>query len=257
KPASPPRLVSPATVNRSVIEPLRKILNRARRTWKEPVADIAWRDHMLREPRERIRELQAEEEARLFAALRPDYHAPVRFALLTGLRLGEVPRLRWTDVDFGGRKITVQGKIATVPLAPAVRDLLWALRADHEAAVFTYVVARGRKRGEHLPLTRAGLQTVFRRAAAQAGVRNFSFHDNRHTAATRVLRATGNLRLVQTMLRHDQITTTTKYAHVLDDDLIAGMQLAAERSAAAREKLEVGKPVAGAVRRVGCAEPNG
>lgn len=248
KRAAPPRLVSPATVNRSVIEPLRKILNRARRTWKEPVPDIAWRDHMLREPRERIRELQTEEEARLFASLRPDYHAPVRFALLTGLRLGEVPRLRWTDVDFGGRKITVHGKggkIATVPLAPAVRDLLWALRADHEAAVFTYQAARARagsKRGERLPITRAGLQTIFRRAAATAGVTNFSFHDNRHTAATRVLRATGNLRLVQTMLRHDQITTTTKYAHVLDDDLIAGMQLAAERAQAAQDARETTSP---------------
>ena len=44
---------------------------------------------MLAEPRERIRELRADEEEALFAALRPDYHPIVRFALLTGCRLAE------------------------------------------------------------------------------------------------------------------------------------------------------------------------
>lgn len=244
----PARLVSPATVNRSVTEPLRKILNRARRTWKEPVGDIAWGDHLLREPRERIREMRTEEEARIFSVLRPDYQPAVRFALLTGLRLGEIPRLRWQDVDWGGRQVTVHGKggkIATVPLAPDVRELLWSLRGHHQETVFTYVAERtreGRKRGERHPITRAGLQTAFRRVMPNADVLNYSFHDNRHTAATRVLRATGNLKIVQRLLRHDQITTTAKYAHALDEDVMAAMQLAAERATAAQAEHAARNP---------------
>lgn len=253
-PAKPPRLVSPATVNRSVTEPLRKILNRAKRTWKETVADIAWRDHMLREPRERVREMRTEEEARIFAALRADYHPVVRFAILTGLRLGEIPRLAWQDVDWGGRQITVYGKggkVATIPLAPDVRALLWSLRGHHPEAVFTYVAAKtyvavetrpARKRGERYPITRSGLQTTFRRVLPDADVLNYSFHDNRHTTATRVLRATGNLKIVQRLLRHDQITTTTKYAHALDDDVMAAMQLAADRASAAQEAHRASSP---------------
>ncbi len=44
-------------------------------------------------------------------------------------------------------------------------------------------------------------------------------HDLRHTAATHVVQATGNLKMAQKLLRHDDISTTAKYAAVLDDDL--------------------------------------
>lgn len=235
----PGRLVANATVNRSVTEPLRKILLRARTVWKEPVPDLAWRDHMLREPRERVRELRADEEARLFAALREDFHPIVRFALVTGVRLGEILRLTWDDVDWGGRLIWVRGKggkLATIPLPPAVRDLLWPLqehrteleRDGYDArGVWTYVVARGRAKGKRRPMTREGLKSAFRRVRAPAGLVDYRWHDHRHTAATRVLRATGNLRLVQELLRHEAVTTTTKYAHVTHGDVLAAMEKAA------------------------------
>jgi integrase len=55
---------------------------------------------------------------------------------------------------------------------------------------------------------------------------NYRFDDNRHTAATDLLRATGNLKTVQKLLRHANIATTAKYAHVLDDDVREGMETA-------------------------------
>ena len=253
-PAAAPRLVAAATVNRSVTEPLRKVLNRARRTWKQAVAEVSWRDHMLREPKERVREMKAEEESRLFATMRPDYHPVIRFVLLTGLRLDEVWKLRWQDIDWGSRRITVHGKgakIDTIPMAPDVRELLWSLQGHHDDAVFTYVVARTtthpvtkvrRLKGERRPLTRSGLQTAFRRAMPGAKIENFSFHDNRHTAATRLLRAGGNLKVVQRLLRHEQITTTTKYAHVTDVDVMEAMQRAAEHAKAAQAALATANP---------------
>jgi integrase len=192
--------------------------------------------------------MRAEEEAAIFAKLRSDYHPVMRFALMTGLRLGEIPRLTWNDIDWGGRQITVHGKggkIATIPMPPEARELLWALRGDHPEAVFTYEAARsrsGRESGQRYPITRSGLQIAFRRTVKSAGVANYRFHDNRHTAATRVLRATGNLKIVQRLLRHDQITTTTKYAHAQDDDVMAAMQLAAERAKAAQVALATPSP---------------
>ncbi|MDH2313067.1 tyrosine-type recombinase/integrase [Methylobacterium brachiatum] len=255
KRAAPPRLVTPATVNRTVIEPLRQLLNRARLIWKQPVQEIAWRTHVLREPRERVREMRAEEEAKIFAVLRPDYHPVLRFALITGLRLSEIARLRWSDVDWGGRQITVLGKgdkLATIPMPPDVRELLWPLRGDHPEAVFTYEAARrrdGRNRGDMHPITRSGLQITFRRAVAKAGITNFRFHDNRHTAATRILRVSGNLRLVQKLLRHEQITTTAKYSHVLDDDVLAAMQAAAERGRAAQDAIATPVPAESATEK--------
>jgi len=58
---------------------------------------------------------------------------------------------------------------------------------------------------------------------AVAGVSDFRFHDFRHDFATKLLRETRNLKLVQKALNHADIKTTTKYAHVVDDDLVAGL----------------------------------
>lgn len=228
--------IAPATVNRSVTEPLRKVLRRAEKVWKEPVADIAWREHMLKEPRERVRELRADEEQRLFAELRPDYHPIVRFALLTGCRISECLSLRWSDVDWGGRLVWINGKggkRAAIPLSPSVRALLWPLQGHHPEAVFTYETARGGvevRKGERRPITREGLKTMWRRRKAEAGIADYRFHDNRHTTATRLLRATGNLKTVARLLRHENIQTTMRYAHVTDNDLMAGMEAAATSS---------------------------
>jgi site-specific recombinase XerC len=58
---------------------------------------------------------------------------------------------------------------------------------------------------------------------------DYRFHDNRHTAATGILRATGNLKVVQKLLRHSNIATTAKYAHALIDDVRDAME-AGEKS---------------------------
>jgi site-specific recombinase XerD len=94
--------------------------------------------------------------------------------------------------------------------------------------------------GERYPITYWNLQTRWRRALAKAGVEDFRFHDLRHTAASRLLRKTHDLKMVQDMLDHAQITTTTKYAHVLKDDLRAGMEAAQEaaRQAANRPGVD-------------------
>jgi integrase len=56
-------------------------------------------------------------------------------------------------------------------------------------------------------------------AVKRAKIPDFRFHDLRHTFATRLLRQTGNLKLVSRLLGHTTIDTTARYAHVLDEDL--------------------------------------
>jgi integrase/recombinase XerD len=51
-----------------------------------------------------------------------------------------------------------------------------------------------------------------------------SAHTFRHTLATRLLRLTNNLRLVQSALGHRSITSTIRYAQVPDDQLIAALE---------------------------------
>lgn len=224
--------VSPATVNRSVCEPLRAILIRARKTWKVSVDDIEWKQHFLKESQERVREASAKEEKAFLDNMRGDYAPALRFALLTGCRRAEIVGLRWGAVDFFNREFTVVGKgdlRRTIPMSKAVYDLLWKLKDDHADAVFTYQVKRpaaGRPRGSRQPITMEGFKTEWRRTKGRAKVEDFKFHDTRHTAATRLVRATGNLRLAQRLLGHSDIKTTTRYAHVTHEDLRAGLEAA-------------------------------
>jgi integrase len=117
-----------------------------------------------------------------------------------------------------------------MPLSTSMRTILWPLQDRHPDAVFTYVIQRtrgGRIRGEYRRVTISGLKTEFRRARQAAGLpstyedfeRGYRWHDNRHTRATRLLRLTGNLKMVQKVLGHRRIETTAKYAHVTMDDL--------------------------------------
>ena len=57
---------------------------------------------------------------------------------------------------------------------------------------------------------------------AKAGVKDFRFHDYRHDFGTKLLRETGNLKLVQKALNHRDIKSTLRYAHVLDADVASG-----------------------------------
>ena len=57
------------------------------------------------------------------------------------------------------------------------------------------------------------------------GVTEGSFHRCRHTFATRLLQAGVNLRVVQTLMRHDSLSTTAAYLGVLEDERSAAVQL--------------------------------
>jgi site-specific recombinase XerD len=83
--------------------------------------------------------------------------------------------------------------------------------------------------GRRYPITAEGLKTHWRHRRAAAGIKDFRWHDHRHTFATQLLRETKNLKLVQRGMNHRNIATTAKYAHVMDDDLLAGMEAASQK----------------------------
>ena len=70
-----------------------------------------------------------------------------------------------------------------------------------------------------------------------AGITDLRFHDLRHDFATKLLRTTGNLRLVQKALGHASIKTTERYAHVLDEEVAQAMERVAESRSKSRSRL--------------------
>ncbi|MEO0498435.1 MAG: site-specific integrase [Pseudomonadota bacterium] len=228
--------VSNATVNRSVIEPLRMICKRAEMVWKLPAPAIDWKRHRMKEAQEVIREASTAEEDALFAAIRPDYAPVLAFALVSGCRLSEIVDLTWPQVEWFADQLKITGKgdrTRAIPITIDMGEILKSVHGHHPLHVFTYEAQKtrdGRFKGERYPITNSGLKTTWRRMRAVSGVEGLRFHDLRHTAATRLLRSTGNLRLAQMLLGHQNISTTQRYAHVQMDDLRDGMERAATKN---------------------------
>jgi integrase len=230
--------------NRSVnieLEHLRAVLNRAGALWGVAIPELPWKLLLLDEAGEREHVLSAEEEERLFAALRPDYHAMVRFALSTGARRANVIGLTWRQIDWQARTITWRvksprhpgGDLHVLPLTTALAAILSIERGRHPIRVFTYICQRARpdrhgkrmqRKGQRYPFTRDGWRREWGRALAEANIEDFRFHDLRHSAATRTLRVSGNLRTVQKMLGHKAIATTLRYTKSNVDDIRMAME---------------------------------
>ena len=106
-------------------------------------------------------------------------------------------------------------------------NLITGLGADTLVADITdegiaHYIARRRAQVSNASVNRE--TRVWRRALQAAGISDFRFHDLRRTAATRMLQATGNLKLVQQYLSHADIASTARYAHATTADVREAME---------------------------------
>lgn len=219
--------VSNATVNRH-LQFLARALRHMERSHGAKIPELDFSALRLKESRERVRELTQAEQAALFDALRPDLAPLVAAALMTGARRATLLGLEWRDVDRDSARIRFRlkgGGEMRFPIGPELGALLDGLPRSGLVAerrfVFTY---ESRRDGQRYRISEGGgIWEDWRRALAAAGIADFRFHDLRHTFATRLLRQTGNLKLVSRLLGHTLIETTNRYAHVLDEDLAQGL----------------------------------
>jgi integrase len=227
------RLVANATVNREITLSQR-VVKHASGAYS--VCNIEWRKLLLREPVERVRELSGDEEAALFAELDDDLSAVVEFAMLSGQRRKAVITLLWSNVDLKARraKVFTKGdKWHEFPLTQRMLALI-ANRPKVNPRVFTYVCERpaprradrpARIKGDRYPFSEEGWTRKWKSALKRAGVVDFRFHDLRHTAGSRITRGS-NLKVAQKLLGHTNIATTSRYAHVHDEDIRNAMEFA-------------------------------
>lgn len=245
-------LIAPATVNRSATKVLQRIFTFAKAEGAVFEREPKWDDLLLNEPVERVRELQDEEATALNDAMRNDYGPFFEFVLASGLRLNECVTLKWSEVNFGTRQIVRLGKgdkRVTFPITDTIREILFPLQGHHPNFVFTYVAMYGNKRlgivrGQRYPVTYNGTKTAWQKVRADAGVKDFRLHDFRHDFGSKLLRDSGNLKLVQKAMNHADIKSTMRYAHVSDKEIAE----AVERVARGRKAL--GKRL-GTIREVG------
>ena len=136
-----------------------------------------------------------------------------------GLRVSEAVALRGAQLDLGAGFVTVLskgGKERVVPLGRPARAALAAYLERERPRLlagrpspFVFLRAGGK------PISRQTVWKLVRRRALAAGLgRRVSPHVLRHTFATHLLTGGADLRIVQTLLGHADITTTQVYTHV-------------------------------------------
>ncbi|MCH8147399.1 MAG: tyrosine-type recombinase/integrase [Planctomycetes bacterium] len=132
----------------------------------------------------------------------------------TGMRVSEVVRLRWRDMNFDRRTVTVwQGKGRTdrqVMLPASFEPLLREMSANFEPSRFVFV---GQRKGRYLSPRTA--QRVMERAVRISGIgKPATPHTLRHAFATHLLENGTDIRFIQKLLGHVRLETTTIYAKV-------------------------------------------
>jgi integrase len=173
------------------------------------------------------------EEARLRAVIEHDFPEHMEefvIALQTGMRCKEqYSRIDWSCVDVVRKDIRVpqskNGKGRHIPLNDAARVAFERLRQQKfgdgavpiraEGPIFT---GRG---GERL----LGAKHWFLRAVKKAGLTDFTWHDLRHSFASRLVMADVDIRTVADLLGHRTLTMTMRYTHLAPEH----KQVAVER----------------------------
>jgi len=149
---------------------------------------------------------EAEELARLLAAAEADPRRRVLVLLAAdgGLRLAEAAGLTWADVNLARGRLTVEGKgakVRVVALSPRLAQALADLGPGEEGQRVLGVNPRR-------------VQAIFAGLCERAGVERRGYHALRHSAATRLYRATGDLHVVARHLGHASLDTTRLYARM-------------------------------------------
>ena len=145
----------------------------------------------------------------------------------TGMRVSELVSLRTDEVNLDGGFLTCLGKGAkqrVVPIGRVAAEWVRRYQASarptllkHRASPFLFVNARG-----GLTLSRVGFWKILKKYGRQAGLtQDLSPHVVRHSFATHLLERGADLRMIQTLLGHADLSTTQIYTHILEARLKA------------------------------------
>jgi integrase len=175
------------------------------------------------------RVLSNEEEIKLLAACDESelrYRAPhlkfvILVALYTGLRRGEILRLRWSDIDFEKNRLRVRKSKTKagrrhVNLNSMLRAMLLSLNEQEHGEWVFPSPNRYQTPGQperHI----ADVKNAFRRAVRLAGIEWITFHQLRHTFCSRLADAGVPLPVIQKLAGHASVTMTSEYTHPADE----------------------------------------
>ena len=223
--------LAPRSVGRSVasVRSFYRFLVADDRLVDNPAEDLraprAWPALPLVLPAEAIDDLLAQPDPTTPAGLRD--RALIELLYATGLRVSELLSLQPGDLNLTQGYLTCIGKGNKERLVPMGKPAIeWLARYQREGqpillkgrtSPWLFVNARGGGK-----LTRVGFWKKLKQYGRQAGLsRDLSPHVLRHSFATHLLERGADLRSIQTLLGHADLSTTQIYTHILDARLKA------------------------------------
>lgn len=227
------RLMTPQRVNRYMAW-LRHVLNGIVRDGKLP-SNAVLKLKMYKEPKGKTRFLSLEEEAILLNKLGLVHGQWARLAILTGMRQSEQFRLQWGDVDLERGILTLRttkaGGVQYVHLNEEAKAILrgfdswqrskWVFPSENPA---TAVDARNFYNRVWVPIV------------AGTGMQWVTWHDLRHTFASRLAMTGHNEGTIAALLRHSTTALVKRYAHLSPSHLKAAVEGVAEFGKALADK---------------------
>ena len=225
-----------ATVNH-YLKFVKAVFNRAIRQGRltnNPVTPIK----LAREHNARNRCLSPEEEARLLDAV-PAWMRPlITVALHTGMRLGELRALQWEDVDEKTGSIRIRrdkaGDGRWVAMNSVVREALHTIKRERKVlGPFVFCSPEGKYLHN--------FERYWRPAVTAARIRDFRFHDLRHTFASRLAMTPGvDLYTVQRAGGWKTPIMVQRYAHLSPDHIRAAVEKLAQGTSSAATGTKTG-----------------
>jgi integrase len=209
------KLRSPSTVNR-YLAAFSRALTIAMKEW-EWLDDTPMRK--VSKPSEgkgRNRLLSIGEKDRLLKVCKlspnPHLYSIVSIALLTGMRFGEIVNLRWEDIDYVNKIITLEktknGERRMLPLTESVEKTLDICRQSEITSGLVFKPSS--------PTNRSGvvdIRNAFMKALKEAQIQDFRFHDLRHASASYMAMTGATQGELMAILGHKTPTMTRRYAH--------------------------------------------
>nr|WP_086425217.1 site-specific integrase [Nitrospira cf. moscoviensis SBR1015] len=198
----------PGTVNR-YLSWLRAALGTVKQTQRRLFDDWEWEP----ERKGRTRHLSPQEETALLTALGPTYGPWARLAILTGLRQSEQFRMQWRDTDL-------ERSIVTLPQTKA-GDVQYVHLSDEATAILRGLESWSSSRwvfpseNPAAPLDTANFyHRIWIPAVKRAGIEWATWHDLRHTFASRLGMSGCNESTIAALLRHSGTGLVKRYTHI-------------------------------------------
>lgn len=155
--------------------------------------------------------------------------AIIRLLIYTGARRGEIEGLRWSEVDFDGKRLRLDDSKTgqkNLPLNSATLAILSARKEKAGDSPHVFPAERGD--GHY-----CGTPRIWSRLRASIGMNDVRLHDLRHSFASIGVMSGTPLMIVGALLGHANHNTTQRYAHLADDPVSA----ASEQIGSAIEKV--------------------